>query len=222
MEPILVVFSGGQDSTTCLMLAIAERGAANVHTVTFDYGQRHRLEVELAVSIAREQGVASHKVIRVDWYKDITHNALMDATTPIGRDPGAATPNTFVDGRNALFLLTAAIYAKGKGIHDLMIGVSEADYSGYPDCREAFVRSMNQTLNLAMGWDFAIHAPLQHLTKAQEWALADRLGKLDYIRARTLTCYEGIPGDGCGKCPACVLRARGLADYLAEKAGGRP
>ena len=214
MEPILVVFSGGQDSTTCLMKALAERGPGLVHTVTFAYGQRHALEVELAEAIAKEQGVASHKTIRVDWYRDITRNALMDKGTPIAWEPGAATPNTFVEGRNALFLLTAAIYAKGLGIHDLTIGVSEADYSGYPDCREAFVKSMEQTLRLAMDWPFRILAPLQHLTKEQEWALADKLGRLDFVRTRTLTCYEGIPGDGCGKCPACRLRAAGLEAYL--------
>lgn len=217
MNPILVVFSGGQDSTTCLMKAIAERGAENVHTLTFAYGQRHALEVRLAEEIAREQGVASHKTLTVDWYKEITHNALLDNVTPIGKTEGATCPNTFVEGRNALFLLTAAIYAKGKGILELMIGVSEADYSGYPDCREAFVRSMNETLNLAMDCRFVVYAPLQHMTKAQEWALADRLGCLDYIRTRTLTCYEGIPGDGCGKCPSCRLRAAGLAEYLASR-----
>ncbi len=218
MKPIVVIFSGGQDSTTCLMQAIAERGAENVHAVTFAYGQRHALEVELAKTIAREQAIASFKVITVDWYKEITHNALMDASEAIAREADAPFPNTFVEGRNALFLLTAAIYAKSKGIYDLMIGVSDADFSGYPDCREAFVRSMNETLNLAMACEFRILAPLQHLTKAQTWALADKLGCLDYIRERTLTCYEGIPGAGCGQCPACRLRAEGLRAYLAMSA----
>ncbi|MEG1787732.1 MAG: 7-cyano-7-deazaguanine synthase QueC [Kiritimatiellia bacterium] len=215
--PLLVIFSGGQDSTTCLMKAIAERGAENVHTVTFDYGQRHVLEVKLAQEIAEEQHIASHKVITVDWYKKITHNALLDTTEAIQRVPDTPFPNTFVEGRNALFLLTAAIYAKSKGILELMIGVGDADYSGYPDCREAFVKSMNQTLNLAMDCTFIIHAPLQHLTKAQTWALADQLGCFDYIRTRTLTCYEGIRGVGCGQCPACKLRAKGLAEYLASQ-----
>ncbi len=217
MNPILVIFSGGQDSTTCLMKAIAERGAENVHTVTFSYGQRHALEVQLAEAIAREQHVASHKTITVDWYRDITHNALLDPSMTIGRAENAPFPNTFVEGRNALFILTAAIYAKSKGIYDLMIGVSDADYSGYPDCRAPFIRSMNATLNLAMDCTFTLYAPLQHLTKEQEWALADRLGCLEYIRTRTLTCYEGIPGDGCGKCPSCKLRAAGLKAYLESK-----
>jgi 7-cyano-7-deazaguanine synthase len=217
MGPVLVIFSGGQDSTTCLMQAIQERGADQVHTVTFNYGQRHALEVELATTMAKELGVASHKVITVDWYRDITSNALMDTTTPIQHEADAPFPNTFVEGRNALFLLTAAIYAKSKGIYDLIIGVSDADFSGYPDCREAFIHSMNETINLAMDCKFHIHAPLQHLTKAEEWALADRLGCLDYIRQRTLTCYEGVIGDGCGKCPACQLRAHGLNTYLSTR-----
>jgi 7-cyano-7-deazaguanine synthase len=217
MGPVLVIFSGGQDSTTCLMQAIQEHGADQVHTVTFNYGQRHALEVELATTMAKELGVASHKVITVDWYRDITSNALMDTTTPIQHEADAPFPNTFVEGRNALFLLTAAIYAKSKGIYDLIIGVSDADFSGYPDCREAFIHSMNETINLAMDCKFHIHAPLQHLTKAEEWALADRLGCLDYIRQRTLTCYEGVIGDGCGKCPACQLRAHGLNTYLSTR-----
>lgn len=217
MGSVLVIFSGGQDSTTCLMQAIQERGADQVHTVTFNYGQRHALEVELATTMAKELGVASHKVITVDWYRDITSNALMDTTTPIQHEADAPFPNTFVEGRNALFLLTAAIYAKSKGIYDLIIGVSDADFSGYPDCREAFIHSMNETINLAMDCEFHIHAPLQHLTKADEWALADRLGCLDYIRQRTLTCYEGVIGDGCGKCPACQLRAHGLNTYLSTR-----
>lgn len=218
MDPVLVIFSGGQDSTTCLMQAIAERGAENVHTVTFAYGQRHAREVILAEELAAELGVASHRTLEMDWYKSITTNALMDPSVEITKEEGAACPNTFVEGRNALFLLTAAIYAKSKGIPDLIIGVSDADYSGYPDCREAFVRSMNETLNLAMDCTFRILAPLQHLSKADEWALADRLGCLDFIRTRTLTCYNGLPGDGCGDCPACILRRRGLETYLESKA----
>mgnify|MGYP000899431017 len=125
-------------------------------------------------------------------------------------------PNTFVDGRNALFLLYAAIYAKSQNIRDIFIGVCETDFSGYPDCRQIFVQSMNVTLNLAMAYDFRLHTPLMYLTKKETWALADELGVLDYIRTRTHTCYLGVDG-GCHECPSCVLRERGLAEYLAEK-----
>lgn len=125
-------------------------------------------------------------------------------------------PNTFVDGRNALFLLYAAIYAKGQGITDIITGVCETDFSGYPDCRDVFIKSMNVTLNLAMDYQFNIKTPLMYLTKAQTWQLADELGALDYVRNHTHTCYEGMEG-GCGTCPSCELRNKGLMEYLAQK-----
>lgn len=213
-EKALVIFSGGQDSTTCLLQAIYERGAENVHTLTFNYGQRHLSEVQCATDIASQLHVASHKIVTVDWYKSITSNALFDTTTPITKEIGAIAPNTFVEGRNALFLLTAAIYAKNLGIKHIIVGVSDTDYSGYPDCREAFIRSMNETVNLAMAWDCTIIAPLQHLSKTETWALADSLGYLAFIRDHTVTCYNGILGVGCRDCPACKLRAQGLEAYL--------
>lgn len=220
-KSMLVVFSGGQDSTTCLFKAIAECGCENVAAITFAYGQRHSNEVELAKEIARDAGIRAHKILSLDWYREITSNALLDGSTPFAQPPGEACPNSFVDGRNAFFILTAAVYAKSLGIFDLMLGVGEADYSGYPDCREVFIRSMNESINLAMDVAFRIHTPLMHLTKAQTWALADSLGALDFIRTRTLTCYNGIQGDGCGECPACKLRADGLREYLASSGGER-
>lgn len=216
-QKMLVIFSGGQDSTTCLFKAIADCGRDNVAAITFAYGQRHGAEVEIAKKIARDLQIASHKVVSVDWYGGITQNALMDDHTPFAKREGESYPNTFVDGRNALFLLTAAIYGKSLGIFDLMLGVGEADYSGYPDCREVFIRSMNETLDLAMDREFHIHTPLMHLTKEQTWALADQLGALQYIREQTLTCYNGIIGDGCGDCPACKLRRQGLDAYLRQQ-----
>ena len=125
-------------------------------------------------------------------------------------------PNTFVDGRNALFLLYAAIYAKGQGITDIITGVCETDFSGYPDCRDVFIKSMNVTINLAMDYNFCINTPLMYLTKAQTWQLADELGALDYVREHTHTCYLGVEG-GCGECPSCVLREKGLQQYLTQK-----
>ncbi len=214
---MLVVFSGGQDSTTCLFKAIAECGRENVAAITFAYGQRHGKEVELAREIARDLGIRPHKVLSLDWYCEITRNALLEGDTPFEQKAGEACPNSFVDGRNAFFILTAAVYAKSLGIFDLMLGVGEADYSGYPDCREVFIRSMNESVNLAMDAAFRIHTPLMHTSKAQTWALADSLGALDYIRTRTLTCYNGIPGAGCGECPACKLRQDGLQAYLKSR-----
>ncbi|MGE5704629.1 MAG: 7-cyano-7-deazaguanine synthase QueC, partial [Clostridia bacterium] len=123
----------------------------------------------------------------------------------------------FVEGRNLLFLSFAAVYAKQAGAKHLVTGVCETDFSGYPDCRDMFIKSLNVTLNLAMDYPFVIHTPLMWLNKADTWKLADELGALDYVRAKTLTCYNGIIGDGCGECPACKLRSAGLATYLQQR-----
>lgn len=213
-QSALVIFSGGQDSTTCLFQAIAEHGAENVQAITFQYGQRHAIELERAQWIAQDLGI-KQTVLDLSLMKAITHNALMDNTATIQTDADNM-PNTFVDGRNALFLLYAGIYAKSQNIRHIYIGVCETDFSGYPDCRDIFVKSMNVTLNLAMNYEFNIHTPLMYLTKKQTWALADRLGAFDYIREHTHTCYLGVVG-GCHECPSCVLRERGLQEYLAER-----
>lgn len=213
-EKALVVFSGGQDSTTCLIQAVQTYGRENVQAITFQYGQRHAIELERARWIAEDLGIAQ-TVLDLSLMQQITHNALMDDTAEI-QTASNGIPNTFVDGRNALFLLYAAIYAKSQNIKHIIVGVCETDFSGYPDCRDVFVKSMNVTLNLAMDYAFQIHTPLMYLTKAQTWALADRLGCFDYIRQHTHTCYHGVEG-GCGECPSCVLRERGLAEYLASR-----
>ncbi|MGY4676216.1 7-cyano-7-deazaguanine synthase QueC [Pasteurella sp. P03HT] len=209
----VVIFSGGQDSTTCLIQAIQEYGVENVEAVTFQYGQRHAIELEKAQWIAKDLGV-KQTLIDTSVIKAITQNALMDENATIEQQ--GSTPNTFVDGRNALFLLYAAIYAKGQGITDIITGVCETDFSGYPDCRDVFIKSMNVTLNLAMDYSFNIKTPLMYLTKAQTWQFADELGALDYIRQHTHTCYMGVE-QGCGECPSCVLRENGLTEYLATK-----
>ena len=212
----IVIFSGGQDSTTCLFQAIAEYGKENVETMTFQYGQRHSIELEKAKWIAQDLGV-KQTFIDTSIIKAITHNALMDENVHIEQKDNKL-PNTFVDGRNALFLLYAAIYAKGQGIQDIITGVCETDFSVYPDCRDVFIKSMNVTLNLAMDYQFNIKTPLMYLTKAQTWQLADELGVLDYVRNYTHTCYEGVDG-GCSQCPSCILRDKGLKEYLAQKGG---
>jgi 7-cyano-7-deazaguanine synthase len=215
----LVIFSGGQDSTTCLALAQREHGKENVECITFSYGQRHALEVEIAQKIAKEMGVTQHRIVNIDGYAQLTQSALLNPEIAIQKlGEGSGLPNTVVDGRNMMFLLMAAIVAKQRGIHDLYTGVCETDSSGYPDCRDAFIKSCNATLNLAMEYEFRIHTPLMWLNKAQTWALADELGILNYIEENTLTCYNGIVGKGCGTCPACTLRARGLDAY---RQGGR-
>jgi 7-cyano-7-deazaguanine synthase len=214
-EKAVVVFSGGQDSTTCLFWALKQFD--EVEAVTFDYGQRHRLEIEVAASIAKELGVP-HTVLDMSLLNQLAPNALTRSDIAIEQNEGQF-PSTFVDGRNLLFLSFAAVLAKQKGARHLVTGVCETDFSGYPDCRDIFIKSLNVTLNLAMDYQFVIHTPLMWLTKAQTWKLADELGAFEFVRTKTLTCYNGVIADGCGECPACVLRRRGLEEYMREKEG---
>ncbi len=208
----LVVFSGGQDSTTCLFWAL--ENFKEVHTITFTYGQKHSLEVEMAKKIADKAGVDFH-LTDIASIASIGRNALTDISMKMDEEkPAECCPNTFVPGRNLFFISIAAVYARENGIFDIVTGVSQTDFSGYPDCRDSFIRSLNVTLNLAMDEQFVIHTPLMWIDKAQTWALADRLGVMDLVRKETLTCYNGIPGDGCGHCPACRLRNEGLKKYL--------
>lgn len=215
----VVVLSGGQDSATCLALAVKKYGADEVAAITFAYGQRHAIETKYARRLAKRFGVAAHKVVTFGFYRDLTTNALLDPTMKIARARGASCPTTVVEGRNAFFLLAAAVWAKTLGATVLYTGVSEADYSGYPDCRAAFIRAQERAIRLALDCPIRIETPFIHKTKAEEWALADRLGILDLVKNGTVTCYNGIPGAGCGKCPACQLRARGLKEYEASLRG---
>ena len=211
-QSALIVFSGGQDSTTCLFWAM--KHYEYVETVTFSYGQRHSQELEVAKEIAAEQGV-KHHILDMSLLGQITENALTSDIAIETKD--GEGPNTFVDGRNHLFLSFAAVLAKQRKIRDIVTGVCQTDFSGYPDCRDVFVKSLNVTLNLAMDYEFVIQTPLMWLDKAETWELADQLGKFDYVRQKTLTCYNGIRGTGCRQCPACHLRQAGLEKYLNQK-----
>ncbi len=213
----VVVLSGGQDSALCLALACKKYGAESVAAITFNYGQRHALETKAARHLARHFKIAAHKVVKIGFYKELTTNALLDKSMPILRKKGATCPTTVVEGRNAFFLLAAGVWAKSLGVKEIYTGVSQADFSGYPDCRGVFIRAQERMMRLAMEWAFKIVTPFLHKTKADEWALADKLGLLDFIRKETVTCYRGVLGAGCGECPACKLRARGLEQYLKTK-----
>lgn len=211
----LVVFSGGQDSTTCLFWAL--KNFREVHTITFSYGQKHSQEIEVARRIAMKAGV-DFFLQDASFISQIGTSSLTDSSITMDDEkPEGGFPNTFVPGRNMFFLSVAAVYAREHGIHHLVTGVSQTDFSGYPDCRDGFIKSMNLTINLAMDEQFVIHTPLMWLDKAETWALADQLGVLDLVRYETLTCYNGIQGEGCGHCPACRLRAAGLKKYLESK-----
>ncbi|MFD1739437.1 7-cyano-7-deazaguanine synthase QueC [Bacillus salitolerans] len=209
-EKAVVVFSGGQDSTTCLFWALKQ--FKEVEVVTFDYNQRHATEIECAKAIANEVGVRHH-ILNMDLLNQLAPNALTRNDIEIKDGENGGLPSTFVPGRNLVFLSFAAILASQVGAKHIITGVCETDFSGYPDCRDAFIKSLNVTLNLSMDQPFVIHTPLMWLNKAETWELADQLDVLDFVRENTLTCYDGIIGDGCGECPACVLRRKGYETY---------
>jgi len=215
-EKAVVVFSGGQDSTTCLFWALET--FKEVEVVTFNYNQRHKQEIECAKGIASEVNV-THHVLDMQLLNQLAPNALTRSDIEIKEGEDGELPSTFVPGRNLLFLSFAAVLASQVGAKHIITGVSETDFSGYPDCRDSFIKSLNVTINLAMDQQFVIHTPLMWLDKAQTWKLSDELGVLDYVREKTLTCYDGIIGDGCGECPACKLRKNGLTLYLESREG---
>nr|WP_211091914.1 7-cyano-7-deazaguanine synthase QueC [Vibrio agarilyticus] len=213
IKKAVVVYSGGQDSTTCLVQALKHYD--EVHAITFDYGQRHRLEIEVAQSLAQSLGVTAHKVMDVSLLNELAISSLTRDDIPVSHElQENGLPNSFVPGRNILFLTLAGIYAYQIGANSVITGVCETDFSGYPDCRDEFVKAMNQALVKGMDRALVIETPLMWLNKAQTWALADQYGALELVRNQTLTCYNGIIGDGCGDCPACDLRRAGLNEYL--------
>jgi len=218
MSKALVVYSGGQDSTTCLFWA--KKHFDHVVAIAFNYGQRHVVELTAAEQITQEAGI-SLNLFNIDLLSDVSHNSLTDSDMEVETDqPDSRPPNTLVEGRNMLFLTYAAIFAKANGINDIITGVGQADYSGYPDCRDEFIKSLNQTLNLSMDYGYRIHTPLMWLDKSEIWQMADELGVFELVRDKTVTCYHGIAGQGCGTCPSCKLRNRGLIKYLNTKHNG--
>lgn len=214
-ESALVLFSGGQDSTTCLFWALKK--FASVHALCITYGQRHSQEVEVARQIAKDANVP-FQVLDASIISQLSVNSLTSREMEMDKEKGDKDfPNTFVPGRNLLFLTFAATIAFSHDIRHIVTGVSQADFSGYPDCRQNFILSANATLNLAMDKSFEVHTPLMWLNKAEVWQLSDELGVFDLVRNHTLTCYNGILADGCGECPSCKLRNEGLQKYLASK-----
>ncbi len=228
----LVLFSGGQDSTTCLAHALAR--FERVETIGFDYGQRHRVELEARLTVLRElraQFPAWAAKLGEDHVLDLA--VLRAVSEPsLTRDmafhmEASGLPNTFVPGRNLLFLTLAAALAYRRGLTVLVTGVCETDFSGYPDCRDDTMKAMQLALSLGMDQRFLIDTPLMWIDKADTWRLAHQLGGealVDLIVEHTHTCYLGDRehrhdwGRGCGSCPACQLRARGWAGYRAQGA----
>ena len=205
----LVVLSGGQDSTTCLYWALDRFGAGRVEALTFDYGQRHRIELDRAGQIAKHAGVV-HATLPIDTFAALGGNALTDSGIAVQGATGNDLPNTFVPGRNLIFLTFAAAFAWQRGIVDLVSGVAQTDYSGYPDCRRDTIDALEQSLNLGMERTFTLHTPLMNLSKKETVELAQDRGALNAM-ALTHTCYNG-KRPPCGQCPACQLRAKGFLE----------
>jgi len=208
----VLVFSGGQDSTT--LLFHAKKLYKEVIAVSFNYGQKHSLELECAKELCRKNQV-EHHILDMGLLNQLAPNALTRSDLEVEKGEVAEdeVPNTFVDGRNMIFLTFAGIFAKQREINVIMTGVSQSDFSGYPDCRDVFIKSLNTTLNLAMDYTFVLETPLMWLDKAETWNMAYELGVLDIIKNETLTCYNGIVGNGCGDCPACTLRKNGYLEF---------
>lgn len=210
-EKALVVLSGGQDSTTCLHWAIDRFGRTNVSSITFDYGQKHRIELECAREVAAAAGVAN-VCLPIDTFAALGGDALTDMAIPVSDEADQETelPVTFVAGRNLIFLTFAAAHAYRHGIQHIVTGVAQTDYSGYPDCREETMAALQRAITLGMDREFTIHTPLMHRSKKETVELAVRLGALEAM-ALTHTCYNGLRPP-CGECQACRLRARGFAE----------
>ncbi len=230
-ESALVLFSGGQDSATCLAWALSR--FSRVETVGFSYGQRHAVELECRGALM--DGMRS---LRRDWASKLCDCHTLDiptlgevSDTALTREMAieigeGGLPNTFVPGRNLVFLTFAAALAYRRGITHIIGGMCETDYSGYPDCRDETIKTLNVALNLGMGRPFVLHTPLMWRDKAQTWSLAAELGGaglIDLIRDHSHTCYLGERGAkhdwgyGCGECPACSLRAKGWHAYAATR-----
>ncbi|MBJ7446250.1 MAG: 7-cyano-7-deazaguanine synthase QueC [Brevundimonas sp.] len=231
MSGALVLFSGGQDSATCLAWALDRFD--RVETIGFDYRQRHRAELDARTVVLNkmrtykdwDERLGDDRVLDLSVLGEISHTALTKDVEIVTTASGL--PNTFVPGRNLLFLTFAAAVAYRRGLKHVVTGVCETDYSGYPDCRDDTIKALQVALNLGMETRLVLETPLMWVDKAETWALADGLGGPDLvelIRSETLTCYQGETetsnawGRGCGECPACDLRRSGFDRWRAASA----
>ncbi len=214
----LIVFSGGQDSTTCL--GWAKSRFSDVETITFDYGQKHRVEIYQAIKIAKALHV-NNRVLSIDAFSQLSDSALIDGSLDISSAHRTKPnlPASFVPNRNAIFFTLAHAFAQKQGIEHIIVGINQTDYSGYPDCRQNFIEALELTLNLGSDSNIKFHCPLLHLTKAETFAMSKQEGVLDLVLDESHTCYNGDHnsknewGYGCGECPACILRAKGWEEY---------
>ena len=217
----VVIFSGGQDSTTCLYWAINIFGKNNVEAITFNYGQKHSVELQQSKLIAEAENI-KQTIIDMSFLNTIVESALT-SSGDVNTINNKGLPASFVPNRNQIFITLAHAYAQKINARHLVTGVCQTDYSGYPDCRQEFIDSISKTTNLGSGLntdeEIKIHTPLMFLSKAETWAMADELKCLDKVRELSHTCYNGDRlnlhewGFGCNDCPACKLRKKGFEEY---------
>ncbi|AHG60361.1 Quec [Buchnera aphidicola str. USDA (Myzus persicae)] len=210
MKKALVVFSGGQDSTTCLIhyTHIYDE----IHCITFDYNQLHKSEIDCSLLISNKLGIKNHIILDIKYLQNISMSSLTSNKFLINdiHPIDSILPSTFVPGRNILFLTLSSIYAYSHKINSVILGVNEVDFSGYPDCRNKFIQEMNNVINIGMNCNIKFLTPLMNLNKSEIWALSDYWNSIDIILNDTVTCYNGIQGKGCNKCQACILRKQGF------------
>lgn len=220
MKKAVVIFSGGQDSTTCLYWAIHDYGKENVEAITFAYGQKHAIELEQSKKICTEEGI-KQTIIDLSFLNTIVESALT-SNGDVNEKNEKGLPASFVPNRNQLFITLAHAYAQKIKATDLVTGVCQTDYSGYPDCRQNFIDAIEYASNEGSQSEIVIITPLMNLTKSDTWALADELGCLEKVKMNSHTCYNGDRehlhewGYGCGECPACKLRKQGYENFLKE------
>lgn len=218
MKKALIVFSGGQDSTTCLGWAL--NNFDYVETITFDYGQKHKVEIKQAKKIATMLNV-KNTVLNINAFTQLNDSALINSDLDISSSHSTKKnfPASFVPNRNAIFFTLAHAFAQKQDIDNIIIGVNQTDYSGYPDCREDFVLALENSLNLGSESNIKFHYPLIHLTKAETFKLSEDESVLDIVINESHTCYNGNHttkfdwGYGCGECPACILRREGWKNF---------
>ena len=217
-QSAVVTLSGGQDSSTLLFWA--KKTFREVIAISFNYGQKHSIELEKAKNIAKIAGV-EHHILDVSLLNQLAPNALTRVDIEVPKFDGEleGEPNTVVRGRNGLFAWITSIFASTHNITNVVLGVCQTDFSGYIDCRDMFVKSLQTAINLGVDDKIVIHTPLMWLDKIETWQLADELGVLDIIEKETHTCYQGVEG-GCKICPSCVLRERALTKYKKLKNKG--
>jgi len=217
----VVIFSGGQDSTTILFWAIKMLGAENVEAITFNYGQKHSVEIEQSKIICSKIGIRQ-TIVDISFLGTLVESALT-SNGDVNKTNKKGLPDSFVPNRNQLFITLAHAYAQKIDAQWLVTGVCQTDYSGYPDCRKDFIDEIEKTSNLGSESNISIQTPLMYLNKKETWALAEELGCLQWVVELSHTCYNGNReklndwGYGCGECPACKLRENGYNEFIESK-----